>query len=95
MAVYLLNNLCLRDFFANCVSAYHKAGLILMVCVYMPTDYGTYDSYEQYADICAKIVALFEDSEAVNIVLCGDFNCRPGSQFIGLYTDLINNLNLG
>ena len=77
---------------AICFSS--KAGLILMVCVYMPTDYGTYDSYEQYADICAKIVALFEDSEAVSIVLCGDFNCRPGSQFIGSYTDLINNLNL-
>jgi len=45
-----------------------------MICVYMPTDYGAYDSYE-HADICAKIVALYEDSESVNILLCGDFNC--------------------
>jgi len=28
----------------------------------MTTDYGTHDSCEQYADICAKIVALYEDS---------------------------------
>jgi len=69
-------------------------GSILMICVYMPSDYGTYDSYEQYADICAKIVALYEDSESVNILLCGDFNCQPGSRFYNLYTDLIGNLNL-
>jgi len=30
-----------------------------------PTDYYQIVSYEQYADICAKIVALSEDSEAV------------------------------
>ena len=28
------------------------------------------------------------------IVLCGDSNCHSDSQFSGLYTDLINNLNL-
>jgi len=76
------------------ISFESKIGLILMICVYMPTDYGSHDSYEQYADTCAKIVALYEDFEAVNVVLCGDFNCRPGSRFYSLYTDLIFNLNL-
>jgi len=61
-------------------------GLVLMICVYMPTDYGSYDSYEQYADTCAKVVAMYEDSDAVDVVLCGDFNCQPGSRFYSLYT---------
>jgi len=69
-------------------------GLVLMICVYMPTDYGTYESYEQYADTCAKIVALYEDSESVNVILCGDFNCQPGSRFYSLYVDLMTHLNL-
>ena len=45
------------------VSFNSEIGLILMICVYMPTDYGTYDSYEQYADTCAKIFALYDDYE--------------------------------
>ena len=69
-------------------------GQIIMMSVYMPTEYGTYDSYEQYADIRSKIVALYEDSAAVNIVLCGDFNCQPGSRFYRLYADFILDLNL-
>ena len=68
------------------VSFNSQIGLILMICVYMPTDYGTYDSYEQYADTCPKVVALYDDSEAVNVVLCGDFICCPSSRFYGLYT---------
>jgi len=63
-------------------------GVCVCVCYYQIV------RYEQYADICAEIVELFEDSEAEHIVLCGDFNCRSDSQFSGLYTDLINNLNL-
>jgi len=69
-------------------------GLVLMICVYMPTDYGSYDSYEQYADTCAKVVAMYEDSDAVDVVLCGDFNCQPGSRFYSLYTQLISDLHL-
>ena len=65
-----------------------------MICVYMPTDYGSYDSYEQYADTCAKVVAMFEDSDAIDVVLCGDFNCQPGSRFHILYTQLISDLHL-
>ena len=77
-----------RKYVAHCVSTVDTydsritavtfnavVGQISMMSVYIPTDYGTYDSYEQYADICLKIVALYEDSAAVNIVLCGDFNC--------------------
>jgi len=56
--------------------------------------YGTYESYEQYIDICTKIVALYEESESVNVILCEDFNCQPGSRFYSLYTDLISRLNL-
>jgi len=39
-------------------------------------------------------VALYEDSAAVNIVLCGDFNCQPGSRFYRLYADHILDLYL-
>ena len=60
----------------------------------MPTDYISCDSFEQYADVCAKIGALYEESSAVNVVLCNDFSCRPGSRLYDLYAQLCIDLNV-
>ena len=41
-----------------------KYGPVLFVSVYMPTDYGDADCYEEYVAICGKITALFAESDA-------------------------------
>jgi len=54
----------------------------------------SHDSYEQYSDVCAQIAALYEESTAVNVVLCGDFNCHTGSRLHDLYLQLCTDLNV-
>jgi len=56
-------------------------GPVLFVNVYMPTDYGDSDSYDNYSDICAKIGSLYVDSEVTLLTVLGDFNCSIGSRF--------------
>jgi len=48
-----------------------KCDPILFMCVYMPTDYGDSESYENYIETCAKITAIYKDSEAVHLVIAG------------------------
>ena len=62
-------------------------GLLLLVNVYMPTDGSDIDSHEEYVDICSKIIAMFVDSDAVRLIVAGDFNCRPGTRFHKIYTE--------
>ena len=57
-------------------------GPILFVCVYMPTDYGDSVSLESYVEICANVTALYNDCEAVHLVVAGDFNCQPDLDFL-------------
>ena len=56
-------------------------GPVLLVSVYMPTDYGDSESLENYIATCAAISALYEESEAIQLIVAGDFNCQPGSRF--------------
>jgi len=56
-------------------------GPVLLVSVYMPTDYGDSECIENYIATCAYITALFQDSDAVYLVVAGDFNCQLGSRF--------------
>ena len=56
-------------------------GPVLFVSVYMPTNYGDADCYEEYVAICGKITALFAESDAIHMVVVGDFNCQAGSRF--------------
>ena len=71
-----------------------KLGPILIVCVYMPTDYGTSDCYEDYLELCSCISALYKDSDAVQLLVAGDFNCQLGSRFYPLLLNFINDNNL-
>ena len=52
-----------------------KDGPILLVNVYMPVDYGTAKCTESYSYVCSNIDALFLVSEAVHLMVLGDFNC--------------------
>jgi len=53
-------------------------GPILIVNVYMPVDYGTAECEEAYNDACSNIVSLYQESEAVCLIVLGDFNCDCG-----------------
>ena len=64
-------------------------GLTLLVNVYMPTDVSDTDSCEEYVDICSKIATMFVDSDAVRVIVAGDFNCRPGTRFHKIYTEFL------
>ena len=63
--------------------------LLLLVNVYMPTDVSDIDSCDEYVNICSKIVTMFVDSDAVRLVVAGDFNCRPGTRFHKIYTEFL------
>jgi len=48
----------------------------------MPTDYGTIESFVDYADVCSKLSVLFDDSDATTTLLvASDFNCDVHSRF--------------
>ena len=36
-----------------------NAGPILVVCVYVPTDYGDLECADYYSDICAQITSMY------------------------------------
>jgi len=52
-----------------------KKGPILLVNVYMPVDYGTVECTESCIDVCSNIDILFRTSDAVHLMVLGDFNC--------------------
>ena len=56
-------------------------GPVLLMSVYMPTDYGDAESAESYADVCAKIAALYADCDVVHAIITGDFNCNINTRF--------------
>ena len=72
-----------------------KLGPTLCVSVYMPTNYGTIECYENYEEICSSITSLYNDNDAIYILIAGDFNCQDNSRFFPLFVDLVkeNNLN--
>jgi len=69
-------------------------GPVLFICVYMPVDYGHSECYENYIETCANIKSLFENCEAVQVVIAGDFNCSAGTRFYGILTDFAVENNL-
>ena len=48
----------------------------------MSTNYGDDDNHELYLDCISKLHALIVDSDTVNILIAGDFNCSAGSRFL-------------
>lgn len=56
-------------------------GPLLILNVYMPTNYNNDDSLESYTDCLSKLHSLILDSDTVHTLIVGDFNCSPGSRF--------------
>jgi len=64
-------------------------GPVLVLSVYMPTDYNDEASFIMYEDVCAKIQACFNDSDCLQVLIIGDFNCHAGSRFFPIMSKLI------
>jgi len=56
-------------------------GRLLLMNVYMPTDYGNLDCSEEYLDVCSKV----SDSDAAFLVVMGNFNCSPHSRLYNIF----------
>ena len=65
-----------------------------MVSTYMPPDCGDTECLETYIETCAYITAVFRDTEAVQLVVGGDFNCRVGSRFYDTFLRFADDNNL-
>jgi len=52
-------------------------GPILLICVYMPTNYGDDDSLQSYIDCLGKLHAMTIECDNIHTVIAGDFNCGP------------------
>jgi len=56
-------------------------GPLLILNVYMPTNYNDDASFESYLDCLSKLHALILDTEVIHTLIVGDFNCSSGSKF--------------
>jgi len=56
-------------------------GPILIINVYMPTNYGDDESYEQYLDCLTKLEAIIVETNCAHVMIAGDFNCDTNSRF--------------
>ena len=69
-------------------------GPILLICVYMPTNYGDDSSLESYIDCLGKLHAMMVECDNIHTVIAGDFNCGPGSRFFSEFKSFSDNNNL-
>lgn len=69
-------------------------GPLVLLSVYMPTEYNDDDSLEKYINVCSFIAATFIECDAANIMIIGDFNCQPGTRFYQVISQLMYEYNL-
>ena len=69
-------------------------GPMLILSVYMPTNYNDDDSYECYIDCLSKLNAIILDANAIHTIIAGDFNCGPGSKFFNEFIKFADENNL-
>jgi len=60
----------------------------------MPTNSGDDACLDNYVDTCFGITAIYIDSDAINCIVIGDFNCQQASRFYTLFTQLGSDSNL-
>ena len=69
---------------------------ILMICVYLPTNYGTSQSHNLYLEVLGELKGFIDTQVFDNIIIAGDFNVdfsHPGVTCAYLHT-LMNDLQL-
>jgi exonuclease III len=57
-------------------------GRLLLLNVYMSTNYGDDTSLESYIDCLSKLHVLIIESDSIHTLIVGDFNCSPESRFL-------------
>jgi len=68
-------------------------GPLLLITVYMATDYEHEYSLESYRDCLRKLHALIADPDAVHTIIAGDFNCSSNSRFLESFVILLETIN--
>ena len=76
------------------VRLHTRYGPVLILNVYMPTDYHNEDSLEQYTETCGRIDALIMEHDVAEVILAGDLNCSVGTRFYATLTDLTHDHKL-
>ena len=71
-----------------------NVGPKLIVCAYMPTDTGDGECIEEFISVCSAITALYEECNAVHLIVAGDFNCHIGSRLYDSFRHLIQDNKL-
>ena len=69
-------------------------GPVLLVSVYMPTDYRDSECFEDYIATCASISALYQECDVNHMLVAGDFNCHVGSRFFDIFLNFASENNL-
>ena len=69
-------------------------GLLLLLNVYMLTNYGDELSLETYTDCLSQLHVLIVESDALHTIIAGDFNCSSGSRFFNDFTSFARDNNL-
>ena len=69
-------------------------GPMLLLNVYMPTNYNDDASLEAYLDCLSQLHVLVVDSDVIHTIIAGDFNCSPGSRFFKEFTNFAAENNL-
>ena len=93
----LCNSVTILPSSNSCVAGLNinlKSGPLLLLTVYMPTDYNDEDSLEKYIDVCANLSAIFIDCDTPHVVIIGDFNCQPGTRFFPVLKHLMDDNKL-
>ena len=78
------------------ISFTHSSISILMICVYLPTNYGTSQSHNLYLEVLGELKGFIDTQVFDNIIIAGDFNVdfsHPGVTCAYLHT-LMNDLRL-
>lgn len=71
-----------------------NVGPLLVLNVYMPTNYNDDSSLESYIDCLSKLHVLIVESDAIHTLIVGDFNCSPGSRFFSEFASFATDNNL-
>ena len=80
--------------FATCLQITTDVGPVLLISVYMPTNYNDDQSLHVYIDMCSKLNAIIVETDAIHTIIAGDFNCQEGSRFYNEFSNLANENNL-
>ena len=64
-------------------------GNIMLISVYMPTNYGDDISLLAYIECLCNIQSMIAENNVVDIIIAGDFNCSINSRFYVEFTQFI------